>query len=74
VRGIGPINILAVKGTPPTGELQSLGVSRVSVGSGPMRAALTLVRDIARELKESGTYTRFTDHALSHGDVNTLMQ
>jgi 2-methylisocitrate lyase-like PEP mutase family enzyme len=36
----GPVNILAVKGTPPVAELQSLGVARVSVGSGPMRATL----------------------------------
>jgi len=75
VQGIGgPINVLAVKGTPPIAELQALGVARVSVGSGPMRAALTLVRDIAKELKESGTYARFTEGALSHAEVNKLMQ
>jgi 2-methylisocitrate lyase-like PEP mutase family enzyme len=74
VQGIaGPINVLAVKGTPPISELAALGVARVSVGSGPMRAALALVRDIGRELKTAGTFG-FTDHAMSYDDVNELMR
>src|SRR5436189_265617 len=61
VTGIGgPINVLAVAGAPSIPELEALGVARVSVGSGPMRATLALVRDIARELKSSGTYSAFT--------------
>src|SRR5262249_52758070 len=42
----GPVNVLAVAGTPPIAELERLGVARVSVGSGPMRATLGLVRAI----------------------------
>jgi 2-methylisocitrate lyase-like PEP mutase family enzyme len=75
VQGIvGPINILAVKGTPSIPELQALGVARVSVGSGPMRASLALVRDIARELKTEGTFNSFTEHTLPYADVNELMR
>jgi 2-methylisocitrate lyase-like PEP mutase family enzyme len=75
VQGIGgPINILAVAGSPSIPELQALGVARVSLGSGPMRAALAVVRDIARELKESGTYKAFTTHALAYDEVNELMK
>ena len=37
-------------GTPPIAELEALGVARVSLGSGPMLAALAVVRDVAREL------------------------
>lgn len=75
VSGIGgPINILAVKGTPPVSELESLGVARVTVGSGPMRASLALVRDVARELKTRGTYTTFADSALPYDEVNRLMR
>ena len=74
VRGIGaPMNVLAVDGTPPIAELEALGVARVSVGSGPMRAALAVVRDIARELKSSGTYSAFTAKAMTFNDVNELM-
>jgi len=75
VQGIGgPVNILAVANTPSTPDLEALGVARVSVGSGPMRASLALVRDIARELKSSGTFTAFTGHALPYDEVNALMQ
>jgi 2-methylisocitrate lyase-like PEP mutase family enzyme len=75
VTGIGgPINILAVKGTPPIAELEALGVARVSVGSGPMRATLALVLDIARELKTLGTYDSFTNHAMTFDDANELMR
>jgi 2-methylisocitrate lyase-like PEP mutase family enzyme len=69
----GPINILAVAGTPAVSELQRLGVARVSIGSGPMRAALTLVRHIAREL-QNGTYTAFSENTISHADMNKLME
>jgi 2-methylisocitrate lyase-like PEP mutase family enzyme len=75
VQGIGgPVNILAVTGTPPVAELQRLGVARVSLGSGPMRASLAVVRDVARQLKTAGTYSAFTDHALAYDDVNDLMR
>ena len=74
VKGIeGPINILAVAGTPSVAELQRLGVARVSLGSGPMRASLAIVRDIARQLKTGGTYAAFTDHTIDYDDVNELM-
>lgn len=75
VSGIGgPVNILAVAGTPPIAELEALGVARVSVGSGPMRATLALIRDVARELKTRGTYAAFTRHAMPFDEVNELMK
>jgi len=75
VRGIGgPINVLAVKDTPSIGDLEALGVARVSLGSGPMRAALAVVRDTARELKTHGTYAAFTGHALAFDEVTELMK
>jgi 2-methylisocitrate lyase-like PEP mutase family enzyme len=75
VTGIGgPLNVLAVEGSPSIAELQSLGVARVSLGSGPMRATMMLLRDIARELKATGTYASFTKRAMSFTDVNDLMK
>ena len=73
VRAIkGPLNVLAGRGTPPTAELERLGVARVSVGGGPMRAALTLTQRVAQELRERGTYTSFTENALPLRDFNRL--
>ena len=63
-----------VKGTPRIAELEALGVARVSVGSGPHRAALALTRDAARELRTKGTYTSFTSHALTPDETNDLMR
>src|SRR2546427_821213 len=74
-RGIaGPVNVLAVAGTPPVSELEQLGVARVSVGSGPMRASIALVHEVAQELKTHGTYTSYTARALPYTDLNDLMR
>jgi len=69
----GPVNILAVPGTPPVPELQRLGVRRVSVGSGAMRATLALAVRIARELLDAGTYVSFND-AIPSADVQRLFK
>lgn len=69
----GPVNILAVKGSLAIQELEALGVARVSLGSGPARAAAALMQSIARELKAAGTYS-FADMALPYDVVNNLMR
>jgi 2-methylisocitrate lyase-like PEP mutase family enzyme len=70
----GPLNVLAVAGMPPVSELQALGVARMSVGSGPMRATLGLVDRIARELFEQGTFATMTEGAIPYADVNKLLK
>ncbi len=70
----GPLNILATAGTPPAKDLERLGVARVSTGSGPMRATLTLLQQIAAELLHSGSYGSFTGKTISHADANRLFQ
>jgi 2-methylisocitrate lyase-like PEP mutase family enzyme len=73
VRGVhGPVNILATAGTPPLAELEKLGVARVSVGSGPMRAALGLVSRMARQLHDEGAFSLMTDGAMTYPDANRL--
>lgn len=57
-----PVNILS-NPTIGTGlplsvsELQDLGVARLSLGSGLMKATLALIKKVADELSEKGTYT-----------------
>lgn len=70
----GPLNILAVAGTPPVQELHALGVARVSVGSGPSRAALGLVRRIATELRTAGTYQAMVDRQIPYAEVNAMLR
>jgi 2-methylisocitrate lyase-like PEP mutase family enzyme len=68
-----PVNILAGPGSPPVPELQKLGVARVSLGSGAMRATLGLLRRIAEELRSAGTYATL-DGAIPFADVNRMME
>jgi 2-methylisocitrate lyase-like PEP mutase family enzyme len=73
VRGVhGPLNILATAGTPPVADLEKLGVARVSVGSGPMRATLGLTARIARQLREEGSFVLMTEGAMTYADANRL--
>jgi len=74
-RGVaGPLNILATVGTPPIAELQELGVARVSVGSGPMRATLGFLARMAGQLRDEGVFTLMTEGALPYADANRLVQ
>jgi len=61
-----PINILSnptigTGATPSIRELQDLGVARVSLGSGLMKATLALIKKVADELTEKGTYNILLD-------------
>ena len=67
-----PLNILGMPGSPSVSELAELGVKRISLGSGPMRAAMGLLRRVAEELKSSGTYDQMAS-APSHAEMNQLM-
>ncbi len=70
----GPINILAGPGTPPLRELERMGVRRVSLGSGPMRATMALTREIARELAKTGSYAALTRHTIPYREANRLFE
>lgn len=67
-----PVNVLAGPGFPAIPELEKLGVARVSLGSGPMRATLGLLRRMAMELKTEGTYQALQGSP-SHADVNRML-
>lgn len=68
-----PVNVLAGLGSPSVPELEKLGVARVSLGSGPMRATLGLMKTLAEELKTAGTYNTLKG-APPHGDVNRMLE
>jgi 2-methylisocitrate lyase-like PEP mutase family enzyme len=68
-----PVNILTGPGSPSVPELQQLGVARVSLGSSAMRATLGLLRRVAEELKDAGTYTSL-EGGIPFADVNRMME
>lgn len=67
-----PVNILAVPGSPTVAELAALGVRRISLGSGPMRAALGVLRRLAVEVKTRGTYSAM-EGAPMHAEMNAML-
>jgi 2-methylisocitrate lyase-like PEP mutase family enzyme len=66
-----PLNILASPQTPAAAELAALGVKRLSLGSGPVRATLGLLRRLGREVKDRGTYAYLED-AIPYDEANAL--
>lgn len=69
----GPVNLIAGRNTPPFAQLASLGVSRVSFGPRPMRIALALIRNFAREVIEQGTCECLKGDALTYGEMNAML-
>lgn len=63
-----PVNVLAMRSTPPIGVLDELGVRRVSTGGWLARAAYGAVIVAARELLSAGTST-YLDAAISGDDL-----
>lgn len=70
----GPLNIMVLAGVPPVAELARLGVARVSMGAGPMRATMALTRAIAEELLNSGTYDGFLERTMDAAAMRKLLE
>jgi 2-methylisocitrate lyase-like PEP mutase family enzyme len=68
-----PLNLLAARDLPPLSELGRLDVARLSLGSAPMRAALTTLRRVAEELRGPGTYKTLTEDVLSYAELQALL-
>jgi len=69
-----PINVLAGPATPSVGELEAIGVARLSIGGGAMRAALALIRNIAAELHDQGTYRALFRETLTWAEMDALFE
>jgi len=67
-----PLNILGGPNAPTLRELEALGVRRVTFGSAPMRATLGLVRRMAREWKEKGTYGTLEAYGIPFAELQQL--
>lgn len=65
-----PVNVLGGSVTLPIAELEEIGIARVSLGPGPMRATLALLRRIARELRDTGTYAYIMGDTIPFAEVN----
>ena len=69
----GPLNILLMPGGPSIGELEKMGVARASAGSAVMRATLSLVQRIGKELMQAGSCDFLFDGTIAHAELNRLL-
>jgi len=68
-----PLNIYAgYAGLPRVDELRRAGIRRVSLGCGPLQAALSLARRIAIETLNEGSYAVMTADMLPAKEANSL--
>ncbi len=68
-----PVNILALAGVPAAAELASLGVRRISSGSGIAEAAYARVAELGRDFLLNGDSATLGRQALPYGELNALM-
>jgi 2-methylisocitrate lyase-like PEP mutase family enzyme len=68
----GPITLLAMPGALSAAELFQLGVVRVSIGSRAMVATMGLVRKIAQELRDHGTYEALSQEVYRRAEAQAL--
>ena len=69
-----PLNLMAGPGAPTNAELEQLGVRRVTFGTGLMRATLPLIRQMAQELRASGSCDSLAQTEFTHAVVNELFR
>jgi len=69
----GPLNILLMPGGPSLRELEKMGVARASAGSAVIRATLSLVQRIGKELMQAGSCDFLFDGTIPHADLNRLL-
>ncbi len=68
-----PLNVLAVPGMPRLKTLAELGVKRVSTGSGPYRAALTMLRRVGTALLQEGSYDGLLQDMITYGELMDIL-
>jgi len=67
-----PVNVLAVRHSPPIGELTEMGVRRVSTGGTLARAAYGTLVAAANEMRTAGTST-YIDAAMTGADLDEAL-
>ncbi|MBZ0281955.1 MAG: isocitrate lyase/phosphoenolpyruvate mutase family protein [Anaerolineae bacterium] len=69
-----PLNVIATPSNPTIAELQALGVARLSLGSGPVRAALGITQKIAAELHQQRSLASMFSVATPYDEMNRLFE
>ena len=70
----GPLNIIATPASPSIKELEKLGVVRVSLGSGVVRASLAVIKSISAQVKEQGIFDNMYKTTIAYDKANYLFR
>jgi 2-methylisocitrate lyase-like PEP mutase family enzyme len=66
-----PINITGRAGMPDAAALELLGVARITIASAPTLVAMSAIRDLADDLRKTGSFDRLAA-SLRHPDAQKL--
>ncbi|MGY4689125.1 isocitrate lyase/PEP mutase family protein [Salibacterium sp. K-3] len=69
-----PINLLAGPEMPSLTELSSIGIERLSCGSAPFRATVTLLKTLSEEIMDQQTFHHMTNDVMSYTKVADLVK
>ncbi|HYA54692.1 MAG TPA: isocitrate lyase/phosphoenolpyruvate mutase family protein [Thermoplasmata archaeon] len=69
-----PVNVMIRPGLPPLAELERLGVRRVSFGPAASYATMGLLKRVAREILDHGSFQSLVDGAIAYDELNRLAQ
>ncbi len=70
----GHINILAMPNSPSIQQLEDLGISRVSLGSGPVRSALATIKNMAKEIQVSNNFESMGKETITYCEANSIFK
>jgi 2-methylisocitrate lyase-like PEP mutase family enzyme len=69
-----PINVYGSETTAPMRELETAGISRLSVGPWMLKASLTRLEKIATALQNYGSYDVFTEGTMTTGELRRYLR
>ena len=68
-----PINVFAPTCRATLPELEDAGIARISLGPGLMKASLTVMRKVARELQSYGSFDLFTRDVITGDEIRRFV-
>ena len=69
-----PLNVLPSKTNYSIDDLKNLGVKRMSLGSGPVRSSIALIKDISEELYTKKTLNTMFNTTIPYEEANKLFE
>lgn len=69
-----PINLLAIPGIPTFNVIEKLGVARISLGPGFLKAAIQSMKNLAEELLQQNGYDKIMENTITTDYLKTLIK